>query len=109
MEITIRYTQECPNVAGAERNVREALRAARKRARIRRELISSSDDADRLRFVGSPTILVDGADPFADPRAIPGLACRIYDTPDGRRFAPSVSQLRDALEQAVPPGPHMRR
>ena len=29
------------------------------------ERVETAEDAERLRFVGSPTILVDGRDPFA--------------------------------------------
>jgi hypothetical protein len=30
------------------------------------ERLETSEDADRLHFIGSPTILVDGRDPFAE-------------------------------------------
>lgn len=100
MEITIRHTQDCPNVERAEHNVHEALRTTGRQARIRRELVSSADDAAKLGFPGSPTILIDGVDPFATPGASSGLACRLYQTPEGPGGAPSVVQLTDALERA---------
>jgi hypothetical protein len=49
-----------------------------------------------LSFHGSPTIIVDGHDPFPTAGQ-PGLACRIYQTPAGPAGAPTVEQLRSAL------------
>jgi hypothetical protein len=46
---------------------------------------------------GSPTVLIDGEDPFADPDAPVGLACRVYPTADELAGAPSVAQLTAAL------------
>lgn len=50
----------------------------------------------RLGFSGSPTILVDGQDPFADQDAPIGLACRLYATEEGLQGAPTIAQLRGA-------------
>jgi hypothetical protein len=47
---------------------------------------------------GSPTILVDGVDPFAGPGAAASLSCRLYRNSEGRADgAPSVRQLRRAI------------
>lgn len=55
-------------------------------------------DAERLRFVGSPTIRVDGSD-IVDPGSAPySLTCRIYRLRDGRVSAvPDIADVRDAL------------
>lgn len=68
-------------------------------AAISRQVVSTSDEASELGFLGSPTILIDGNDPFAEVGAGPGLACRIYRTPDGPAGAPRVAELRDALQR----------
>jgi hypothetical protein len=50
-------------------------------------------------MAGSPTLLVDGVDPFAsrDDRTY-GLSCRLYRAPDGGIIpAPSIDQLRKAI------------
>ena len=52
-------------------------------------------------FHGSPTVLIDGADPFADEKATIGLACRTYPTEDGPARSPSMSQLRQAVAIAI--------
>ena len=60
-----------------------------------------TDEQARMRgFVGSPTFLVDGVDPFAVAGAPTGVACRVYPTPNGLSGAPTVAALRDALVRA---------
>jgi hypothetical protein len=50
---------------------------------------------------GSPTLLIDGQDPFADPDTPSSLSCRLYRAPDGRQQgAPSVADLRGVLHDA---------
>jgi hypothetical protein len=46
------------------------------------EQVGTPEDAERLRFVGSPTILIDGRDPFGGTGEGFGLSCRVYATPD---------------------------
>ncbi len=59
--------------------------------------IDTLEKAEAVGFRGSPTILIDGVDPFSDPTAPVGLACRIYFTDAGHEGAPSVAQLRSVL------------
>jgi hypothetical protein len=61
--------------------------------------------AERERFVGSPTIRVDGAD-IQEPGEEPvGLACRVYRLRDGRIApAPDPADVRDALRAALGAG-----
>jgi len=64
---------------------------------VTRHLVETLEEAERVGFHGSPSILVDGVDVFADPEAGVGLSCRVYRTPDGLAGAPTVEQLRAAL------------
>lgn len=64
------------------------------------ELVETPEDAERLRFVGSPTILIQGRDPFGGPEEGFGLSCRVYRTPDGLAGSPTPDQLRTALREA---------
>lgn len=59
--------------------------------------ITTPHEARRLGFRGSPTILVDGRDPFARGDEPTGLACRVFATPDGAAGSPTIEQLRSAL------------
>jgi hypothetical protein len=98
MQITLRYFDGCPNWRVAEARLQEALGAlGGPQATIVHERVETQEEAERLGFRGSPTLLVDGDDPFADDDAPVGLACRIYSTEEGPQGAPSVAQLRAAL------------
>ena len=66
--------------------------------RITRRVVTSQADAERLGLTGSPTLLVDGADPFAQPGQPPSVSCRLYLDEHGCQSpAPSPSQIRAAL------------
>jgi len=61
--------------------------------------VVTDDEAQVLRFPGSPTVRVDGRDLFPGPVGV-GLACRVYRTPDGPAGSPTVDQLVDAMASA---------
>ena len=64
--------------------------------------VDTEDEADVERFVGSPTIRVDGEDvePPGDEPA--GLTCRVYRLRDGRYSpVPDPATVRAALEHAM--------
>lgn len=61
--------------------------------------IDSVEQARAERFLGSPTVLVDGrdVDPTAAGRDDYGLSCRIYRWPGGSGPTPPDSWISDAL------------
>lgn len=69
--------------------------------RVRRVVVRSQEQAEWLGFVGSPTVLVDGVDPFATTGQPPGLTCRIYRTAEGASAIPDPAALRRALHRAA--------
>lgn len=92
------YFDGCPNWLVAEERLRSALASVgRNHEPIERVLVETSEDAERLGFIGSPTILVNGRDPFASGEEPVALACRVFTTPDGRAGSPTVEQLVEAL------------
>jgi len=96
MEITLQYFNGCPNWEVLDRRLAEML-DGRSDVRVRRQLVETTEDAERLGFHGSPTVLVQGVDPFADEGAPVGLACRVFRTPAGLAGSPTVDQLREAI------------
>ncbi len=97
MEIQLLYFDDCPNWQQMDGRLREALAVARLNIVPEHVEVTTPEDAERLNFRGSPTVLVDGRDPFADHAAPVGLSCRVYATPDGLRGAPTVAQLIKVL------------
>ncbi len=101
MEITLQHFEECPNWRVAEERLRGVLAETRRAdVDVRLHAVATPNEAEAAGFRGSPTILIDGRDPFADPDAPVGLACRVYRTDRGAEGAPSVEQLRTALRDA---------
>ena len=81
----------------AEQRVRQALdHAGLHDVEVRHECVGSEQHAMAVAFRGSPTVLVNGRDPFGDGGAV-GLACRRYATEHGVDGAPSVTQLAAAF------------
>ena len=76
MEITLQYFDGCPNWAVLNGRLAVAV-GDRPDATLIVQRIETLDDAQRLGFRGSPTVLIDGADPFAEHDAPVGLACMI--------------------------------
>lgn len=97
--ITLQYFDGCPNWETTDQAL-AALLAEGRDATVERELIASYDQAVQRGFPGSPTVLVDGVDPFAEGGPQAGLACRVYQTEIGPAGSPSTDQLRQALARA---------
>jgi len=96
--VRLLYFEDCPNWRLAEARLREALaRVGADPDAVTREQVTTVEQADALGFRGSPAILLDGIDPFAEPDAPTGLACRIYRTSTGFQPVPSVEQLAAVL------------
>lgn len=96
MDITLLYFDDCPNWRVADERL-AAIAAERADLTVTHHLVDTLEEAERVGFHGSPSILVDGVDVFAEPDAGVGLSCRVYRTPDGLAGAPTVEQLRAAL------------
>jgi hypothetical protein len=99
MDITLLYFEDCPNWKVANEHL-TAIAAERHDITVNRRLVATPVEAERTRFHGSPSILVDGVDVFAEPDSEVGLSCRRYPTPDGYEGAPTLEQLRAVLADA---------
>jgi len=98
VRITLSYFDGCPNWQIAYERLTQALAiTGREDLVIELMPVTSEEEAVALRFAGSPTIYIDGVDPFAQETLRPGLSCRLYRTPEGVGGAPSVDQLVASL------------
>ena len=97
MDISLLYFDDCPNWRIADERL-AAIAAECADLTVTRHLVDTLEEAERIGFRGSPSILVDGVDVFAEPDVGVGLSCRVYRTPDGLAGAPTVQQLRAALD-----------
>ncbi len=95
----LRYFDGCPHWRTAYERVNEVLAEIGDDAvAVALERVETPEDAERLRFAGSPTVLVNGEDPFEGEVAGGyGLSCRVYQTPEGPAGFPTKEQLREVL------------
>jgi hypothetical protein len=101
MDVRLLYFDDCPNWRLAESRLNQALADLGDEApTVTYELVTTAEEAERAGFRGSPTILVNGRDPFAGPDEPIALSCRMYHGPAGLEYAPTVEQLQDALAHA---------
>jgi hypothetical protein len=106
-QIDILYFDGCPGWRPAEDRVRQVVREAGldDAVSVRLVPVETEQEAETHRFVGSPTIRIDGHD--VDPAAAQltnfGLQCRLYQS-DGRLDGlPPADLIRAALGLKVAP------
>ena len=96
MRVEVMYFDGCSTYRTEEETLRGVL--AREDAEVELVAVNTDEEAQRLRFPGSPTIRVDGEDLFPMPdRAEYALGCRMYATPEGLKGSPTAEMLKDAL------------
>jgi hypothetical protein len=99
MKIEFLYWDGCPSHPEALELLEAVLAEQGVGATIALREVRTDEEAQALRFPGSPTIRVEGRDvdaSGADGR--PALTCRIYHLADGR---PSPIPSREQLEEAL--------
>ncbi len=105
MRVEFLYWDGCPSHPRALSDLREALLEAGldPHSVIVRQ-VCTDDEAAAERFVGSPTIRIDGLDVQPPGEEPTGLTCRVYRRRDGRISpTPDPADLRDALRVASGP------
>ena len=102
MDVTLLYFEDCPNWKTVDARL-ALLASERTDITVTHQLVETPAEADRVGFLGSPSIQVDGDDVLAEPGSRVGLTCRRYPTPDGYEGAPTLEQLRVVLADGQEP------
>jgi hypothetical protein len=98
VQVELLYFDGCPNWQVADQRLQEALSlAGRDDVTVHRRCVETPEQAGELGFIGSPSIRINGRDPFVTGGEQVGLSCRMYPTPAGLRGSPEVEQLVEAL------------
>jgi hypothetical protein len=99
MRVELLFIDDCPNHEAVLPLLRRLINEVGVQVPITQQLITTSDEAHQSRFLGSPTIRVDGLDiePIARERTDFGIQCRLYPTPMGPRGVPAETLIRAAL------------
>jgi hypothetical protein len=100
IKVEVLYFEGCPNHAPTVELVRKTVGDLGLESEIAEIEVKSAEDAERLRFLGSPTVLVDGVDiePQARESKAYAFACRTYPGSSG---LPPQELVRQALEEAA--------
>lgn len=102
MELELLVIADCPNETAAALLLRTALNdVGLTHLEFATTVIETAQEAQRRGFIGSPTVLIDGKDPFAEHGQTTGLACRVYRGTDGLSGVPDLTALRQALKRAA--------
>jgi len=100
--VELLYFDGCPNHEPLHDRVRELISAHDLQATIHTVPIASEEEARARRFLGSPSLRIDGVDvePDADARTDFGIKCRLFVTPQGLRGMPADAWTVAALKRA---------
>lgn len=98
--IEVRYTADCTSWRQTVQMLTQAANELSLSVLISSRQVASDREAMELGFIGSPTVLIDGADPWPMPNAPAGLRLRPYFGPEGMLDGPSYDMIRAALRAA---------
>jgi hypothetical protein len=101
--VDVLYFDGCTRYEHAHRLVQRVAAELELEPEIRLVEIPDAEAALQLRFLGSPTIRVDGRDvePGADEREGFVFACRLYRGERGYAGHPEAAWVREALAEAA--------
>lgn len=104
LDIEFLWYEDCPSHDDAFQLLQDVLADLDVDAHIERIKVETQEQAQELRFPGSPTIRINGVD--IDPEGAAGLpnalTCRAYRRKDGRISPlPSREQVRKAAQRVM--------
>jgi hypothetical protein len=95
---------DCPHREMALDRVRQALdRVGASQVVVTERVIDDPEVAAAAGMHGSPTVLIDGHDPFTAAGVEASVSCRLFPTGSGFDGAPSIEDLVVALAQSGRP------
>ncbi len=103
LHIEFLYFRGCPNHETARQLLREVLRESNIKVTLDNMRIDSHDEALAKRFLGSPTIRINGVDiePGVENHADFGMQCRVYRINSKFTGVPSKEMIRAALQRVL--------
>ncbi len=102
MKIQLLYFIGCPSWEVALKNLKTAIQQEGIDGDIQLIHVQDDSEAEKYRFLGSPSIHIDGHDLWPSNRDRYFLSCRVYETPEGRKGFPTVEMILEKL-RTVPP------
>ncbi len=93
IKIDIQYFNGCPNSSEMIHRVKEAIKGSEEKIEYDEVLVESNELAEKLKFRGSPTVLINGKD--IEGREEPesaALNCRVYEN-----GLPTVEEIKNKI------------
>ena len=94
--VTLLYAADCPNWPTVDAWLRQLTQELG--LEVERRQVTTLHEAEQLGFAGSPTVLIEGRDPFPS-EGVASLSCRLYDTEHGYQGIPPRHELEQALRR----------
>ena len=95
--IEIQYINKCPNSYEMIKRVRDAVQQLDIEIDFINVRVRTTEQAQRIKFRGSPTVLINGTDLENLPESDSGyLTCRYY-----KNGLPSIESIKIAIDKAV--------
>lgn len=102
MEIAVLYFQGCPAYQPTVKLVSKILKEQEITADIELREVNDESSAETLRFLGSPTVQVNGKDIEKERRGDPSVyGCRIYRAGKDQSGVPPAELIIAALREAL--------
>ncbi len=103
MKIELLYFEGCPNHAPAMEMLRETLDSLGREDQIHEVEVRTQAEAEAMRFVGSPSIRINGSDiePWARAAKNFGLSCRTYVNGSHCAGVPPRELVRRAVWEGI--------
>ena len=94
-KVMLIYFEGCPHWCTALEHLEQALDRVGRSDPVTLRLATNESEAQENHMAGSPTILINGRDPF--PGGRPTWGCRLYPSEAGSIGAPSIDSLVELL------------
>ena len=97
IKIEIQHFRGCPNSPEMIHRVKEAIKGNEEKFEYNEVLVESNELAEKLKFRGSPTVLINGEDfeGREEPKSA-SLNCRVYE-----KGVPEVEDIRKRIFFAI--------
>lgn len=98
-EIELLYFDGCPSWQEALENLRQVIEKEDLPYRVRLIEITTPQQAQEERFLGSPSFRINGMDLWPETRTRYNMSCRVYKTNQGMRGSPTYEMIFDKLQE----------
>jgi hypothetical protein len=99
LRVELLVIEECPHLSQARADLESVLSGSIFETPIQLVIVNGFEDAEFLKFQGSPTIRINGEDVVPQPELPVAMACRVYRDAEGRPVgSPPIEAIRAAVD-----------